>query len=118
MTEITEADAIEYVKQLYELEKLPHHATATITFGPFTAFSMIGALQLALRHPEFSTTQAALVNSIIDQLRPLFANTPGEQLLKLGDNPAYDIPRDCRYPKGQHSPLCPPGDHAGFRGRR
>lgn len=114
---LTEAQAVDYIRTLFELEQEPGHPRAEITLGPATAFVLVGALQLALRHPEFSPSQSSMVNSIIDQLRPLFAGTPGADLLKLGDEPAFDIPRDCQYPAGPHSPACgpAPGDHAGFR---
>lgn len=114
MTEITEAEAVEYIKRLMELEHEPGSEKALISIGPFSAFVLIGALQLALRHPEFSPSQASMVNAVIDQMRPLFTGTPGEQLLRLGDEPAYDIERDCKHPFGPHSPKCPPGGHPGF----
>lgn len=114
---MSEAEAIKYVTLLAQTEQDPRHERATIKIGPFTAFTLIGALQLATRHPEFSPDQARLIGQVIDQLRPLFAGTPGEVLLGLGDEPAFDIPRGCRYPSGPHAPECGPGagDHAGFR---
>jgi hypothetical protein len=112
---LSEAEGVEYVMNLALLEREPGHAKATLTIGPFTAFTLIGALQLATRHPEFSPDQARLVRKVIDQMRPLFAGTPGEMLLKLGDEPAFDVPRGCSYPSGPHAPECGPGDHGGFR---
>lgn len=112
---MNETEAVDYVATLARLEQDPGHRKATITMGPFTAFTLIGALQLATRHPEFSPQQTGLINEVIGQLRPLFAGTPGEVLLGLGDEPAFDIPRGCRYPAGPHSPQCGPGDHPGFR---
>jgi hypothetical protein len=116
MAEISEADALAYLMRLADLEEQQPDERATITVGPFTAFTLIGALQLAMRHPGFSPVQTDLVGQVIDQLRPLFAGTPGEQLLRLGDDPAFDIPRDCTHPLGPHSPACPPGGHTGFAG--
>lgn len=112
---VSEAEAVEYIKRLFELENDPDSQKAVITMGPFTAFSLIGGLQLAMRHPDFSPVQADLMNRLIDQFRPLFRGTPGEQLLELGDDPAYDIERDCQHPFGPHSPKCPPEGHHGFR---
>lgn len=114
MTELTEAGAIEYIKNLALLEQEPDHQKAVIHLGPWSAFILVGALQLATRHPEMSPGQRELIGQIIDQLRPLFAGTSGEQLLRLGDDPAKDIDRGCQHPFGPHSPECPPGGHAGF----
>ena len=76
---ISEAESVEYVKKLYRIEQDPGHDQAAVLMGPFTAFTVIGALQLAMRYPEFSPDQARLVQSFIDQCKPLFAGTPGEQ---------------------------------------
>jgi hypothetical protein len=112
---LNEAEAIAYVARLAVIERTPGHDKATIMVGPFTAFTLIGALQLATRHPDFSAVQADLVGSVIDQLKPLFAGTPGEMLLGLGDEPAFDVPSGCRYPDGPHDSRCGPGDHPAFR---
>jgi len=109
---VTDQEAIDYIKQLAEIEQDPDCQRATITMGPFSAFIAIGTWQLAMRHPEFSLSQAGLVRQLIDQLRPLFEGTPGAELLALGDDPARDVPRSCRHPFGPHAPECPPGDHA------
>jgi hypothetical protein len=111
---MSEAEAFEYVKQLAILEQDPGHEKATIRMGPFTAFTVIGALQLATRHPEFSPAQAKLIGEVIGQFGPLFKGTPGEMLLGLGGEPAFDVPRGCRYPLGPHAPECGPGDHPAF----
>lgn len=113
MPQLTEQQAAEYIKSLYELEHEPDAQRAIIHLGPFTTFVLIGALQLAMRHPEFSKSQAELLALVIDQMKPLFAGTIAEQLLELGDHPEYDVPRNCQYPFGSHAPECPPGDHAG-----
>ena len=111
---LTEAQAAAYIRSLYQLEQEPDGARAIISLGPFTTFVLIGALQLAMRHPEFSPSQSDLLAQVIDQIKPLFAGTLAEKLLELGDHPEFDIPRKCRYPFGSHAPECPPGDHAGF----
>lgn len=112
--QITEAEAAAYVAELYLMEQAKEGEPATLLLRPFTAFTMVGALQLATRHPEMSPVQRQLIGSVIDQMRPLFAGTPGEQLLHLGDDPDFDIEHSCQYPYGPHSPKCPPGGHPGF----
>jgi hypothetical protein len=115
MHEMTERESIDYIAQLFMLEQDPDTPRSSIAMGPATAFVMIGALQLALRHPEFSEQHISMVREIIDQLRPLFDSTPGEFLLGLGNNPDYDVPHDCEHPFGPHARECPPGGHAGFK---
>ena len=87
---MTEADAVAYVRQLAELEQ--EGARSELSLGPFTAFTLVGALQLATRHPEMSDTQRQLIGNIIDGMRPWFDGTPGEELLRAGDDPARDVP--------------------------
>jgi len=82
--------AIEYLARLYEIERDPDHERAVLFIGPYSAFVMIGTLQLATRHPGLSPTHLELLAEIIDQLRPLFTGTPGEALIRLGDDPAND----------------------------
>lgn len=89
-----EAEAIAYLTRLVEIEQGADCAPAVISCGPFTAFTLIGALQLATRHPAMSDEQRELIGQVIDQLRPLFAGSLGEQLLRLGDDPAMDVPRN------------------------
>jgi hypothetical protein len=111
---MTEHEAVEYVASLYRLEREPGHDRATLLIGPASAFVLIGALQLAMRHPDMADRTRAMLAAVIDQMRPLFAGTPGAALLELGDRPELDIPAACEYPFGHHAPECPPGDHRGF----
>lgn len=112
---MTDEEAITYLKSLAALEQDPACHKATITMGPWSAFIAIGTWQLAMRHPDFSPAQSELVQSLIDQLAPLFDGTPGAELLALGNDPDRDIPRACQHPVGPHAPECPPGDHLGDR---
>lgn len=113
-TGIDELEAMNYVRSLAEAERDGTDGNATISIGPFSAFTLIGALQLAMRHPLMSDTQRFLLEEIVDQMMPLFAGTPGEQLIALGADPDSDVPHGCQYPSGPHSPECPPGPHRGF----
>ena len=49
MAELTELEAIEYIKSLALLEQEPDHQKAVIHLGPWSAFVLVGALQLATR---------------------------------------------------------------------
>ena len=86
-----EAAAVAYLADLYEIEQTPGYIPAVLCLGPYSAFLVISGLQLATRHPGMSPTQRGWLADIIDQLRPLFAGTPGEALIDLGDDPAFDV---------------------------
>ena len=86
-----EAAAVAYLADLYEIEGTAAYAPAVLCLGPYSAFLVISGLQLAARHPGISPAQRGYLADIIDQLRPLFAGTPGEALIRLGDDPANDV---------------------------
>jgi hypothetical protein len=88
MADLPDAETVAYLKQLHDLEAAGERTT--LALGPWTAFVMIGALQLATRHPQMTPDHRALIGQVIDGLRPWFDGTPGEALLRLGDDPAYD----------------------------
>lgn len=90
MAALPDADAIEYLKQLYDLERGGERTTLVI--GPWTAFVMIGGLQLATRHPDMSPTQKATLDGFIAQAMTWFAGTPGEAILRAGNDPGQDVP--------------------------
>jgi len=79
---------IAYMKLLWELEEAGERVP--VQMGPFTAISVIGMLQLALRHPEMTGPAAVAARGIIDQMRPFFTGTEGETIINMGDNPEYD----------------------------
>lgn len=86
----TEAEMGAYITNLHELEVAGERAP--ISMGPFTAIIVIGALQLATRHPTMPDHQKAAIASVIDQFRPWFAGTMGEQIIDMGNDPALDQP--------------------------
>jgi hypothetical protein len=79
-------DTITYLATLAALENAGERTTLAI--GPYSAFTIIGALQLALRHPQLGDVVRGIVGG---DLRTLFDGTPGEALIRLGDDPANDI---------------------------
>lgn len=80
------------MNQMAVLEKngLSPEQMAVISIGPFTALTLIGMLQLATRHPDMSKIQKTMVRDIIDQMRPLFVGTSGEEIIRRGDHPEWD----------------------------
>lgn len=86
-----EAAAVAYLAELYEIERAAGYIPAVLCVGPYSAFLIISGLQLATRHPGMSPSQRAFLADIIDQLRPMFAGTPGEALIRLGDDAANDV---------------------------
>jgi hypothetical protein len=81
-------DLLDYMKQLWNLEAGGERTTLAI--GPYSAITLIGGLQLAMRHPEMGHGTRDVLAEFIDQLRPLFAGTPGEELIRRGDDAAFD----------------------------
>lgn len=62
-------------------------------FRPMTAFQVLGALQLALRHPHFPESHVAAVRRTADWLVSKIAPEPGplRQLALRGFDPQYDL---------------------------
>ena len=87
----SDAEAVAWLARVAALED-DGEQTITLVIGPFTAFTMAAGLQLATRHPRMSPSQRALIGNVLDVLRPFFAGTPGEALIRAGDDPARDVP--------------------------
>jgi hypothetical protein len=85
---------IEYTMELVRLEKAGERATLVI--GPYTAITMIGLLQMATRHPGMAGQMRQIVADIIEQLAPLFAGTPGEEMIRRGGHPEFDVDQEPR----------------------
>lgn len=88
MTDPTEAEMVTYMRSAQEAEKAGARQSALL--GPFTTLVMIGALQLAIRHPSMDDSQRKQILSVIDGFRPWFADTLGEQIIDMGNNPELD----------------------------
>lgn len=84
----TEGEMVAYMRTLMELEEAGERAPVVV--GPFTAILMIGALQLATRHPDVPDNHREAIASVIEQFRPWFAGTMGEQIIDMGNDPALD----------------------------
>lgn len=83
-----EAAQVAYMHQLIDAERRGERTTLVV--GPFTAMTMIGLLQLATRHPGMLAGQLKVARDIIDQFHPLFAGTPGAELIRRGGHPDFD----------------------------
>lgn len=86
--ELTEGEFVEYLARLRDLEVAGERQY--VAFGPYTAMAVIGALQLATRHPSMTDGQRAELAAVIDQFRPWFEGTPGEHLIDMGNDPELD----------------------------
>ena len=84
----SEADLLEYMLVLREHEV--GGARQEVVIGPYTAMLLIGALQLATRHPSMPDQTRAQLGAVIDQFRPWFAGTPGETIIDMGNDPELD----------------------------
>lgn len=85
----TDAELLEYMEGLALLER--DEARIPVFIGPYSAITMTGALQLVLRHPDVSDAVKTMIRQWIDQIRPTFAGTLGQQIIELGDDPANDV---------------------------
>lgn len=88
---ISEEDerVLAWLKKLNELEAAGERTT--VTLGPFTAWTLIGALQLATRHPEMDVRVREIIRDFCRQFEPLSAGTPGEEAIKRGYHPEFDV---------------------------
>jgi hypothetical protein len=82
---------MDYVKMIAVEERENRAINATISVGPFTAFCMISALQLATRHPNLTGSIKTQIRSVVHQLKPLFAGSPVEEIIDRGDHPEWDV---------------------------
>lgn len=85
---VDETEWLEYMLDLHQRELAGERGDFSI--GPYAAMVMIGALQMATRHPEMTETSRNVLLSIVDQYRPWFAGTLGERLIDLGNDPTQD----------------------------
>ena len=86
-------EAVAYLVEMGTAEREGRARMMMLEIGPYTAFVLIGALQLATRHPAMKDDQRGQIQAIIDQLKIPFQGTPAMTILNLGDDPANDIPR-------------------------
>lgn len=93
MSQETEDERVlAWLKKLVDMEKAGERTTLAI--GPYTAYAMIGALQLAMRHPQMDGKLRTVLRDMCHQLEPLFIGTPGEETIKRGYHPEWDVPHD------------------------
>lgn len=79
-----------YIQELMDLETTDS-ARATILLGPFGAMALIGLVQLATRHPDLDKKIKDVARDIVRQLSPLFTGTPGEEIIRRGGHPEFDL---------------------------
>lgn len=78
-----------YMQKVAEAELAGERST--VSFGPHTALVVIGALQLAIRHPEVTDHMREQLGRVIEGFRPWFAGTLGELIIDLGNDPEQDL---------------------------
>lgn len=69
-------------------------ARTSIELGPYSALVIIGALQMCNRHPRVPREVKAIHNQLVAQFAQLFAGTPGEEIIRRGGHPEWDVPVD------------------------
>jgi hypothetical protein len=78
----------------HEQESLPKDWRLQVMLDMVSLLTLIGALQIAMRHPQFKkTTSHAMIRRIIDTL---ISGIPEDmpatrELARLGDKPKFDV---------------------------
>jgi hypothetical protein len=83
------AAVLAYVHGLMDAERSGERVT--IRLGPWSAFLLVGWLQLIVRHPDTDEMHAGVATAFGRQIATWFAGTPGESMLAMAENPAFDI---------------------------
>lgn len=83
-----EAAAVAYVGRLVDLEQAGERNDVRI--GPYSLFTMIGAMQLVLRHPDLPGGTRRVLTGLVEQWRKPFDGTAGEPLINMGYDPSFD----------------------------
>jgi hypothetical protein len=90
---MSEDEDLAAIRQLAEAEQAGERHK--IPIGPFSAFSLIGMLQLVTRHPDLGEGQLAIAESMIRDLAKGFEHNPAiMDLIRRGNDPAHDVPRE------------------------
>lgn len=87
--EFNEAATVAYFNELIEMERAGERSPVSI--GPWSSMSVIILLQLALRHPEVSTSVKSGALDVLGQLEVLFDGTYGEQVIRAGYDTSLDV---------------------------
>lgn len=90
MAAITESDFIERIGRLILLEQSGEGGKVTIHLGPYSAFVLVGALQLAWRHPQHSPKMKQVIEDIARQVQAGFA-PEYQELLDAGWDTSRDV---------------------------
>ena len=75
---VDEAAVMAELMPLAQAERDGTDDKALISIGPFSAFTLIGLLQLAYRHPGLSASQREIIRRIVADLAPLFGGVLAE----------------------------------------
>lgn len=85
---VSDEDKIAYMALLRELEIDGERVDVAI--GPYTAMLVIGALQLATRHPEMGSFARGELDNLARSFLPWFEGTIGAEIILAGFDPAQD----------------------------
>lgn len=79
-------------------------ARTTVVIGPWSAFELIGALQLVTRHPDVAASTKNHMRAFGNQFSEWFKGTPAEEVIRRGWDPSFDVDRAGRHPfvAGEH----------------
>jgi len=100
---MTETDAALIDRMIQEIRTLDE--PFTVAFRPQTLLGLVGALQLAVRHPGVAQATAThqTAHQVVEAAREYFAACPTVlEIIRRGDDPAFDRPLGAtgRFPYG------------------
>lgn len=82
----------DFTKALEALERL--HPTTEIELPTSSLFVLIGALQLAIRHPQLPRTSKRIISGLIEQIRDSLNEPVLMRMIDCGFDARYDIEPD------------------------
>lgn len=85
---LSDDEKITYMALLRELEIEGDRMEVAI--GPYTAMLVIGALQLATRHPDLGAFARGELENLVRSIEPWFEGTPGAEIIQAGFDPSQD----------------------------
>lgn len=79
--------------------ELETYAALPLDMRAITAFQMAGVVQLAMRHPDLPPNVRRTASAFLEIIRAHFHAAPTVlDVLRRGDNPRHDRPRDASTP--------------------
>lgn len=80
------------INQMIDLET--SGTRTTLSVGPFSAYTLIGCLQMVMRRMDLPPNARPIIRHIVRQLYPLFDGTPVAEHIRRGEHPEWQLITD------------------------